>query len=216
MRSAARMQQADVALRLPMHGGFGAFSTILDLPFIARHRRATQRDPRGAGAPAGRKRLVLVVVWRLRPRAAGSRRADSPAGLRGAGQQRRRRRTAGLTEPRVSWTRTACTPPAFATRISSRRRCRRHQARIRHHRRVPRQRHGAPLHVARALHRIRRAGGAKCRASCAPRTSITITVRRALARAISTRCSRSRAPERPRDRRCRCRGGAARRGLSAD
>jgi L-arabinokinase len=34
---------ADIALRLPMHGGFDAFRTIADLPFIARR---TKRDPR--------------------------------------------------------------------------------------------------------------------------------------------------------------------------
>jgi hypothetical protein len=51
---------AQVALRLPMHGGFDAFETIVDLPFVARR---SARDPdqtrRALGLPPG-ERLVLV------------------------------------------------------------------------------------------------------------------------------------------------------------
>jgi hypothetical protein len=52
--------EADVALRLPMHGGFDVFPLVVDLPFVA--RRST-RDPietrRTLGLPEG-ERLVLV------------------------------------------------------------------------------------------------------------------------------------------------------------
>ena len=37
MRTAYR--QAEAAWRLPMHGGFATFDTIVDVPFIARHAR---------------------------------------------------------------------------------------------------------------------------------------------------------------------------------
>jgi L-arabinokinase len=50
---------ADVALRLPMWGGFGAFTRVVDLPFIARHATRDPDDTRRVlGVPAG-KRLVL-------------------------------------------------------------------------------------------------------------------------------------------------------------
>jgi hypothetical protein len=52
--------RADIALRLPMHGGFDAFRRVIDLPFIARH---STRDPvatrRALGLPLD-ERLVLV------------------------------------------------------------------------------------------------------------------------------------------------------------
>ena len=35
----AAYRQADAAWRLPMHGGFATFDTIVDVPFIARHAR---------------------------------------------------------------------------------------------------------------------------------------------------------------------------------
>lgn len=51
--------QADLALRLPMWGGFGAFSRVVDLPFIARHATREPAATREAlGVPAG-ARLVL-------------------------------------------------------------------------------------------------------------------------------------------------------------
>lgn len=50
---------ADVALRLPMWGGFGAFQHIVDLPFVARHSTRDPADTRRAlGLPLD-KRLVL-------------------------------------------------------------------------------------------------------------------------------------------------------------
>jgi hypothetical protein len=56
----AAYRAADVALRLPMHGGFEVFDRIVDLPFVARRSR---RDPidtrRTLGLPEG-LRLVLV------------------------------------------------------------------------------------------------------------------------------------------------------------
>jgi L-arabinokinase len=56
----AAYQQADLALRLPMHGGFDVFPTIVDVPFVARRSR---RDPletrRLLGLPQ-HERLILV------------------------------------------------------------------------------------------------------------------------------------------------------------
>ena len=51
---------APLALRLPMHGGFDAFETIVDLPFVARRSARDPDDTRRAlGLPLG-ERLVLV------------------------------------------------------------------------------------------------------------------------------------------------------------
>jgi L-arabinokinase len=56
----AAYREADLALRLPMHGGFDVFRRVEDLPFVARRSR---RDPietrRALGLPEG-ERLVLV------------------------------------------------------------------------------------------------------------------------------------------------------------
>jgi UDP:flavonoid glycosyltransferase YjiC (YdhE family) len=55
----AAYSQADVALRLPMWGGFGAFTRVIDLPFVARHSMRDPRETRQAlGLPTD-KRLVL-------------------------------------------------------------------------------------------------------------------------------------------------------------
>ncbi len=57
IRSAYR--QADAAWRLPMHGGFATFDTIVDVPFIARHARHAPNDVRRTlGLPLDRP-LVL-------------------------------------------------------------------------------------------------------------------------------------------------------------
>ena len=51
---------ADLALRLPMHGGFSTFRSIRDLPFIARRSRLDAREARKAlGFPLD-ERLILV------------------------------------------------------------------------------------------------------------------------------------------------------------
>jgi hypothetical protein len=51
--------KADLALRLPMWGGFGAFDRIVDLPFVARHStREATATRRALGLPLD-KRLVL-------------------------------------------------------------------------------------------------------------------------------------------------------------
>jgi L-arabinokinase len=51
---------ADVALRLPLHGGFDAFARVIDLPFIARRSRRDPAETRHAlDLPQG-ERLVLV------------------------------------------------------------------------------------------------------------------------------------------------------------
>jgi hypothetical protein len=55
----AAYSRADVALRLPMHGGFATIPQIVDLPFVARRSRRDPAQTRAAmGFPAGR--LVLV------------------------------------------------------------------------------------------------------------------------------------------------------------
>jgi L-arabinokinase len=51
---------ADVALRLPMHGGFAPFSRIIDLPFIARRSMRDARDTRAALGLPLEDRLALV------------------------------------------------------------------------------------------------------------------------------------------------------------
>ena len=55
----AAYSKADVALRLPMWGGFGAFPTIVDLPFIARHSRRTADETRTFLGLAAGTRVVL-------------------------------------------------------------------------------------------------------------------------------------------------------------
>ena len=55
----AAYRQADAAWRLPMHGGFATFDTIVDVPFIARHARHPRDEVRRAlGLPLDRP-LVL-------------------------------------------------------------------------------------------------------------------------------------------------------------
>jgi L-arabinokinase len=52
-------RDADAAWRLPMHGGFAAFKTIVDVPFVARHAmHAPEETRRRLGLPSNR-RLVL-------------------------------------------------------------------------------------------------------------------------------------------------------------
>jgi L-arabinokinase len=59
-RLGERYAEAEAAWRLPMHGGFGTFGTVLDFPWIARRSR---RDPaetrRSVGADDARP-LVLI------------------------------------------------------------------------------------------------------------------------------------------------------------
>ena len=53
-------RDATAAWRLPMHGGFGAFDTIRDVPLVARHAsRAADDTKRVLGLPA-RRRLALA------------------------------------------------------------------------------------------------------------------------------------------------------------
>jgi hypothetical protein len=52
--------QADAAWRLPIHGGFESFATIIDIPFVARHARHDRHHTRAAfGVPLDRP-LALV------------------------------------------------------------------------------------------------------------------------------------------------------------
>ena len=53
-------RSATLALRLPMHGGFAAFDTVVDVPFVARRATREPQDTRRAfGLPLD-ERLVLV------------------------------------------------------------------------------------------------------------------------------------------------------------
>jgi hypothetical protein len=53
-------RQANAAWRLPMHGGFSTFETIVDVPFVARHARHERADVRRRlGLPLDRP-LVLA------------------------------------------------------------------------------------------------------------------------------------------------------------
>lgn len=51
--------QADLAVRLPMWGGFGAFKHVVDAPFVARHSSRDPADTRRALQIPSEKRLVL-------------------------------------------------------------------------------------------------------------------------------------------------------------
>jgi L-arabinokinase len=51
--------KADVALRLPMWGGFGAFKRVVDLPFVARHSTREPADTRRALGLRADTRLIL-------------------------------------------------------------------------------------------------------------------------------------------------------------
>ena len=56
----AAYAQADLALRLPMHGGFATFRKIVDLPFVARRSSTSAEETRRRlGLPTD-ERLVLV------------------------------------------------------------------------------------------------------------------------------------------------------------
>ena len=59
-------RQADAAWRLPMHGGFATFDTIVDVPFIARHARHAARRGPARARPSARSAARAVVVRRLR------------------------------------------------------------------------------------------------------------------------------------------------------
>ena len=53
-------RQADIALRLPMHGGFQAFASIEDLPFVARRSRQPALETRRRLGLPDHERLALV------------------------------------------------------------------------------------------------------------------------------------------------------------
>jgi hypothetical protein len=56
----AAYAQADLALRLPMCGGFEAFKEVIDVPFIARHATHTDQETRRALNLPEDKRVVLA------------------------------------------------------------------------------------------------------------------------------------------------------------
>jgi hypothetical protein len=57
---ATAYSQATLALRLPMWGGFGAFSTTIDLPFVARHSMRAVEETRAHLGLAHDARVVLL------------------------------------------------------------------------------------------------------------------------------------------------------------
>jgi thermolysin len=128
---------AGLTLRLPFHGGFDAMAAVQDVPLVARRSRRDPADTRRALGVDGSRPLVLVSFG-------GYRLALPLDDLRRSGQF-------AIVAPERE------APPRPALRRSRRRRRRRRQqARLRHRVRVHRQRHGAALHVARALRRVRR------------------------------------------------------------
>ncbi|MGI8672054.1 MAG: hypothetical protein ACR2LU_05560 [Luteitalea sp.] len=60
MRLRRRYAEADAAWRLPMHGGFEAFTTVLDFPWVARRSRRDPADTRRAIGAADHRPLVLI------------------------------------------------------------------------------------------------------------------------------------------------------------
>jgi hypothetical protein len=52
--------QADVALRLPMHGGFHTFPRIIDVPFVARRSRRPSHETRRALSLPSDRSLILL------------------------------------------------------------------------------------------------------------------------------------------------------------
>lgn len=59
-RLAARYAEACAAWRLPMHGGFDTFDTVLDFPWIARRSRRNRDEVRRLIGAEGTRPLVLV------------------------------------------------------------------------------------------------------------------------------------------------------------
>jgi len=59
-RLGRRYAQADAAWRLPMHGGFATFGTVLDFPWIARRSRRDRADVRRAIDATDSRPLVLI------------------------------------------------------------------------------------------------------------------------------------------------------------
>ena len=57
---ATAYRSAALALRLPMHGGFAAFDTVVDVPFVARRSEREPEDTRRALGLPRDERLVLV------------------------------------------------------------------------------------------------------------------------------------------------------------
>ena len=56
----AAYAEADFAIRLPMWGGFEAFATVIDVPFVARRSSREPRDTREALGYSADERLVLT------------------------------------------------------------------------------------------------------------------------------------------------------------
>ena len=170
-------RQAEAAWRLPMHGGFATFDTIIDVPFIARHARHGRDEVRRTlGLPLDRP-LVLssfggygvsgfdataldclasygVVITH---RDESDELKDAPAGVH------------QLSESRLYGSGLRYEDLVGGVRH------RRDQAGLRHRRRVHRQRYRRAIHVTRALRGVRRARGRDAEIPASAASSITRT-----------------------------------------
>ena len=151
-------RHAGEAWRLPLHGGFTMFDRPVDLPFIARHATLDRADVRRRLRLPADDAARAGVVRRLRParfRSAPSR-LSRRLGHRDHGEPSRGRapgrRAVHRRRPHVCVRCVLRRPRRLRGR-------RRHEARVRHRDRMPGQRYGDALHVARALRRVRRDGG---------------------------------------------------------
>ena len=167
----AHYASADEGWRLPMHGGFGSFSTLRDLPLVARVARQPRDMVRAAlGLPPERP-LVLVSLGGY-----GARGIDlhaAAASLRGVADV-------------VTTSYDAFTPGDGVHRIDEpsmyrtahplrgspgRRRHRGQQTGLRDHLGVRRERHRPPLHGPRPLLRVPTCWCGRCRATWRRRSS---------------------------------------------
>ena len=187
-----------LALRLPMWGGFATMPVIRDLPFIARRGTRDPADVHGSLGLPGDQRLVLASF--------GGYGLDSPRPGRALPLQGYRVIAgAEVRGSLIPLDETAMYDAWLPLRgPGGGRRRGRHQARLRHHRRVPGEPDGVALHLARALRRVRRS---RPRHAAIPPLRIHRPRRsasRPVARRISTRCWRSRRhPSAPRGQRRR-------------
>ncbi len=147
-------RHASEAWRLPMHGGFAPFARIIDLPYVARHARFDRAHVRGALSLPPDAPLALSSFGGYGLKDFDPSRLDC---LETVGVV-----ITGIETPALAAARRPFRGRAPNLRVrpslrrSGRRRGRgRDQARLRHHLGVHRQRHGHPLHLARAVPGVR-------------------------------------------------------------
>ncbi len=195
-------RHAEAAWRLPMHGGFATLRHRRRRPVrrAARATRSRRTSVRRLGCPLDRPLVLssfggygvdgldvarLDCLDRLRRGADASRGGDASRAARDGRASRRSSRSS--------------TGRAALRRPGRRVRRRRDQARLRHHRGMHRESHGDPLHLARRLPRVRRAGARDAARTCAADTSITAICSPAAGRsALDRLLASSPPPESPR------------------